>query len=136
MGRRNNVKLNLLQWSWTEIGFFIFYFLILQIVTDLQFRYNESYAPDFGNLILYRLITAIYQAIAFAIYYKAIIPRWLITKRYLTFIIGIIVFLFAYDWWLRVCDWILWHLQFLPYLVPWTGAFMTVNLNWAGKPLR
>jgi len=103
---------NILQWNWLEIGFFIFYFFILQLVTDKQYAHNEGGSYSFWDSFIDRAVALILMFPAYGFYYK-VITRFLFEKRYVVFAVSLVIFLFLLDWYLRCADWVTYHLTFL-----------------------
>lgn len=104
---------NIFRWNWTEIGFFVFYFIILQLITDKQYVHNEGGPYSFIDSLIERSVAFVLMFIPYAFYYKIITYRLLLTKKYIAFAAALIVYLFAFDIYLRLADGITWHLTFL-----------------------
>ena len=101
------------KWNWIEITFFLFYFLLLQLVTDVQFVHNEGGQYSFWESMVERVVAVILMFIPYAVYYKVLTYRLLFAKKYWVFIGAVIAWLFLFDIWLRLMDGITYHLLFL-----------------------
>lgn len=107
---------------WQETIFFIIYLILFPMFTALQ--YSSDYGKDtFINTFTYLGISKIFDLLPFIIFYKTIIPKFLFTRRYLAFILGLIGFLVAFDLYLHfVTDLVVSKISFLPKGVAKTAA--------------
>jgi hypothetical protein len=108
----NTMQKKILRWQ--ETIFFIIYLILFPMFTALQ--YSSDYGKDtFINTFTYLGISKIFDLLPFIIFYKTIIPKFLFTRRYLAFILGLIGFLVAFDLYLHfVTDLVVSKMSFLP----------------------
>jgi hypothetical protein len=91
-------------------AFFIFYFIVLQFTSDLQ--YYLEYGDDFLETLRYRLVITPLGMLPFVMFYFLCVPL-IIQKRYGRFVLSIIVFLGFIEIYLHLLDWLIWHLPML-----------------------
>lgn len=103
----------LYKWNWVEIAFFLFYFLLLQLVTDMQYVHNEGGRYSFWESLVERVVAIGLLFIPHAIYYKILTYRLLFAKKYWVFTGALIVWFFFFDIWLRLADGVTYNLTFL-----------------------
>lgn len=116
-GHKNPGGLN--KYSIIEIVFFIVFFFLFPIFTDIEYKLKENPCEqcdqDFVNIIIHRLVFAIFNVIPFVILYKFLLHRLLLMKKYLWFLAAYTVFLFALDLYIvHVEYWTISKLSFLP----------------------
>jgi len=104
---------NIFKWSWAETGFFVFYFIVLQLITDKQYVHNEGGPYSFIDSLIDRSVAFVLLFPPHAFYYKLITYRLLFARKYVAFAVTLGAFLFAFDIYLRLADGITWHLTFL-----------------------
>lgn len=104
----------LFKWSPIELGFFILYFYALQLVSDVQYRMVES-GPmtPFLQILYVRFIALVLGFPAYAVYYKLIVPRFLFKRKLLLFFLVLVAFIVCYDWYMRLVDWVIYHVPFV-----------------------
>lgn len=107
------LKSQIFKWTWTETIFFIFYFLVLQLITDVQYVHNEGGPYSFWNSLVDRSVAFVLLFFAHAFYYKVLAYQLLLKKKYWAFFGALIAYLFLFDWYLRLIDGITYQLTFL-----------------------
>lgn len=107
------VSTKIYRWNWVEVTFFLFYFLLLQLVTDAQYVHNEGGLYSFWASLTDRAVAIVLIFIPHAVYYKVLTYRLLFVKKYWAFAAAVIAWLFLFDIWLRLADGITYHLTFL-----------------------
>lgn len=107
------VSTKIYKWNWIEVAFFLFYFLLLQLVTDVQYVHNEGGPYSFWESLVDRIVALVLMFIPNAVYYKVLTYRLLFAKKYWAFAAAVIAWLFLFDIWLRLADGITYHLTFL-----------------------
>ena len=95
-----------------EVAFFVFTLFILQFTSDLQY-YLDYGNENLGDTIIYRLLTNPFTILAYVIYYKTVLP-FLLKKRYTHYLLLLIAFIFCYDVYLNILDWITAHNPLIP----------------------
>jgi hypothetical protein len=103
-----------------ELCFFIFYFLVLQLISDIQ--YNRELGGRLADTISYRLQTAPLMMAVYFVYYKVQLPL-LFRKKYLVFFISLPLFIFFLEGSLLLTDWITSHNHFIPEQIRLTGKY-------------
>lgn len=99
-----------LQSVWPVLGFFFFYFFVLQLFSDLQYALEFGEAP-FQDL-RYRLFTTPLN-IAYYLLFFFSGPPLLLRKRYLRFGFAVLLFVAGMELYLHFTDWTIWHNPFL-----------------------
>lgn len=97
--------------GWYVAGFFLFYFLLLQFVSDLQ--YYLVFKEPLWDTIRYRLVTTPLMIGVYYGFYRLVIPL-LLYQRYLRFALAGLFFLCFLEIYLHLLDWLVWHLPVLP----------------------
>ncbi|MDR3711927.1 MAG: sensor histidine kinase [Puia sp.] len=98
-----------------EIGFFLVYFILFNILTDIEYNLYERH-----NYVLFvkdipgRLIYGIVYLIPFAICYKFLIRGYLFEKKYGRFFLLLALFLLLLNFYLLYSYWVISKLSFLP----------------------
>lgn len=100
--------------TWQEALFFVVYFMVFPIITGLQ--YSSFYENQvFFETFTYHTVAGLLIIIPFLFYYKIIVPRYLFTRRYVLFACALLVFIVAYDLYIRyVIDLGISKMSFLP----------------------
>lgn len=100
--------------TWQEALFFVFFFMIFPLITGLQYRSlydNQVFFETFS----YHTTGGLLTIFPFLFYYKVIVPRYLFTRRYLLFVCALLLFIVAYDLYIRyVTDLGISKMSFLP----------------------
>ncbi len=98
-----------------EIVFFIIYFFIFNILTDIEYNLYERHTPAlFIKDVPERLIYGLIWIIPFWLCYKVIIQGYLFRKKYMQFVLLFISFLVVTNFYLIICYWLISKLTFLP----------------------
>lgn len=86
-----------LRLSRPEMYFFVILFILLPVLTDLEFSLNGEPGATLSIVgLLSRVINGFLQGVPFIIYYKTILPH-LFRKRYGRFAVLLLLFLFLLD---------------------------------------
>jgi sensor histidine kinase YesM len=109
MGNRN-------KWiTWQEAAFFGIYFLVFPLFSELQYRSDYQDGSAFFPTFDYFTFSGLLNIIPYFLFYKFIIPRYLFRKRYAAFVIASLLWMVAFDLYIRFAiDWTLGQLAFLP----------------------
>jgi sensor histidine kinase YesM len=96
--------------------FFIIYFLLFPILTDIEYYLNEPMSTGaFSTKLLYRIVYGIMYMIPAVIYYKVLLQRYLLKGRYTKFLLGLVVFFLLLNFYIvYIIYWPLSKLTFLP----------------------
>lgn len=113
MNNSSPKKYSLLQWSTGEIAFFVFYFIIKNFIQSVQFYNSKDIEQPNMDSSIYFIITGMFSMLAYAIFYKLLVP-YLMLKRYLRFVVLILLWIFLFDWYLRFMDWSIAYMPLLP----------------------
>lgn len=98
----------------TEVCFFITIFLLFPIAVDFEYNAYEKTGSGFSSdLFIERVVYGILGMIPYLIYYKVIIP-YLFEKRYLIYVILVMLFLVLLHLSMRVDHWLVSKMAFLP----------------------
>lgn len=102
-----------------EIGFFIIFFFLFPIFTDIEYKLKEKPCDqcdqEFINILIRRLVFGLFQLVPFVVLYKFLLHKLLLKKKYLLFLSAFIVFLFALDLYIVYVEyWTISQLSFLP----------------------
>jgi sensor histidine kinase YesM len=98
-----------------EILFFVAYFIVFGILTDVEFNLYENHNGSlFYRNVPERLIYGIVYMIPFWICYRFLIWKYLLKNRYFIFFVFLISFLVALNFYLIASYWLIAHLGFLP----------------------
>lgn len=101
--------------SWQEALFFLIYFAVMPSLSALQYASDFNERDSLLVTIIYFGIAGLYNIIAYLFYYKFIVPRFLFTRKYGWFIVALIFFLIAFDFYIRFAnDWLISKMNFLP----------------------
>jgi sensor histidine kinase YesM len=101
--------------SWQEALFFFIYFALMPSLSALQYASDFNERDTLMVTIVYFGIAGLNNIIAYLFYYKSIVPRFLFTRQYGWFIAALIVFLIAFDFYIRFAnDWLISKMSFLP----------------------
>lgn len=101
--------------SWQEALFFLIYFAVMPSLSALQYASDFNERDSLLVTIIYFGIAGLYNIIAYLFYYKFIAPRFLFTRKYGWFIVALIFFLIAFDFYIRFAnDWLISKMNFLP----------------------
>jgi hypothetical protein len=95
-----------------EIGFFIFYFLILQLATDIQMHY--TYGNNFSDALIHRLTYFPAVALPYFFFYRYAVQSLLLKKQYVLFCVSILLFIGLLELVVPVYDWLVTKSVFLP----------------------
>ena len=89
------VNMNKRKLFWFEVGFFVFYFILLQFFTDLQYilEYDNE---NLASASIQRLTTTPFFALAYYFYYKRQLPL-LFKKHHLRFLLSVVAYFFQLD---------------------------------------
>jgi len=93
-----------------EIIFFVFYFFILQFLSDLQ--YYLEFGDNLQSTIVYRLIATPLSLIPYLFFYKKLVPLLLI-KKHGRCLLAILLFIGFLEVYVHLLDWLLWHIPLL-----------------------
>jgi len=97
--------------TWAVAGFFVFYFILLQLANDWQYRS----VLDGGNswkTFRYRLITVPVTMLPYYLYYRWQVPL-LFKKRFGRFLLSVLLFILVLDIYLHLTDWLAGSAPFL-----------------------
>jgi len=102
-----------------EIIFFIVFFFLFPIVTDIEYNLNEPLCEKCDNgyldIVIRRMVFGVFQAIPFIFLYKILLHKLLLKKKYGYFLGSFILFLFALDLYIvYVQYWSISKMYFLP----------------------
>ncbi|MFT3825014.1 MAG: histidine kinase [Chitinophagaceae bacterium] len=116
--------------TWQEALFFVIYFVAFPLITGLQYRGSYS-NEDFFVTFSYHTIAGLLDIIPFLFYYKVIVPRYLFTRRYVLFVCVLLLFIVAFDLYLRyIIDLGIWKMSFLPDEVQQLGKASFKRTRW------
>jgi LytS/YehU family sensor histidine kinase len=96
-----------------EIGFFIFYFFVFDILTRLQLNYTGVQKNDVIEGVLLKLLYLPVDILYFLFYWFCI-KRYLLNRKWLKFAATVIVFIAAIELLLPILDRSIAHASFLP----------------------
>jgi sensor histidine kinase YesM len=97
-----------------EVFFFLVIFFVFPVVTDFEFNfYERGGSTPLLELLTERLVYGIIGAIPYLVYYKAVIP-YLFAKRYLLFVLLVLLFLAALTVYTKYGHWLVSRMTFLP----------------------
>ena len=97
--------------TWAVAGFFVFYFILLQLANDWQYRS----VLDGGNswkTFRYRLITIPLTMLPYYLYYRWQVPL-LFKKKFGWFLSSVLLFIVLFDIYLLLTDWLAGRALFL-----------------------
>jgi sensor histidine kinase YesM len=100
-----------------EIAFFLFYYFLFGLLTDVEYKLTEPPIPAYlnhGRDISVYLVTGIITVIPIWILYKAIIQKYLFQKRYLQFFLLLILYLLLLNFYNVYINWPVSKVAFLP----------------------
>jgi len=99
-----------------EIAFFLFYYFLFGLLTDIEFNLTEPVIPLHQNHIdiLMRFINGVITIIPMWILYKGIIQKYLFQKRYVNFLLLLILYLILLNFYNLYINWLVSKLSFLP----------------------
>jgi Histidine kinase len=102
-----------------EILFFIIFFFLFPIFTDIEYKLKENPCEqcdqEFINIIIHRLVFGVFQILPFIVLYKILLHKLLLKKKYGWFLGAYIVFLFVLDLYIVYVEyWTISQLDFLP----------------------
>lgn len=90
-----------------EISFFVFYFIILQLAVEIQYKFLiVDY--DIKERITYHLLVTPVFALPYIFYYKGLLPL-LFKKKYLSFASSVFLFVVFLEGYLLFLDWYVNH---------------------------
>ncbi|MBL7701602.1 MAG: sensor histidine kinase [Ferruginibacter sp.] len=117
MNRQKTRKLN--KYTIIEIVFFIIFFFLFPIFTDIEYKLKENPCEqcdqEFINIVIHRLVFGFFRVMPFIILYRFLLHRLLLKKKYLWFLVAYIAFLFALDLYIVYVEyWTISKLSFLP----------------------
>lgn len=95
-----------------ETGFFIFYFIVLQLATEVQYK---SLFADYrlGERVIYHLLVTPLFALPYFFYYKRQLPL-IFEKKYFRFGLSVVLFIIFLEFYLALLDWYILHNSLLP----------------------
>jgi sensor histidine kinase YesM len=86
------------KYFYAEITFFVVFCWLFPILTDVEYNFNERHHTGlFVNDIDYRLVYGTFNLAAFWVFYRWIVQRYLLQRRWLLFIGVYILFLVAFN---------------------------------------
>ncbi len=102
-----------------EIVFFIIFFFLFPVLTDIEYFINEAPCQNcdesFGAMLMRRFIFGLFNIPPYLFLYRFIIHRFLLRRKYLVFALAFIVFLFALNCYIVYCMyWPISKMSFLP----------------------
>lgn len=101
--------------SWQEALFFLIYFAFMPSLSALQYASDFNEKDSLLATVIYFGMAGLNNIIAYLFYYKFIIPRFLFTRRYGLFIVALVAFIIAFDFYIRFAnDWLISKMSFLP----------------------
>lgn len=91
-----------------EIIFFLCYFLLFSLLSDVEFNLREPGGEVAGvfTTIPYRMVSGLLNLLPYLVYYKLILQPFLLKKRYLLFTIALTLFLVLFNIYTPVTNWI------------------------------
>lgn len=115
------------KYRFLEIVFFIVFFFVFPIATDIEYNLKEQPCQGcdqtFLTLMIQRLVWGFFQIPAYLFLYVFIISRLLIRKKYFRFLLAFILFLFAFDLYTVYVEyWLVSKLSFLPEYITSSAA--------------
>lgn len=119
-----------------EWSFFIIYFLMFPILTDIEvYLYEPMSTGAFSTKLLYRIVYGIMYMIPSVIYYKVLLQQYLLKGRYAKFLLGLVVFFLLLNFYIVYCVyWPLSKLTFLPATVlkiANTGLYANTSMHFS-----
>jgi sensor histidine kinase YesM len=100
-----------------EIAFFLFYYFLFGLLTDIEYKLTEPPIPAYlnhGRGISVHFVNGIITIIPVWILYKVIIQKYLFKKRYLQFFLLLILYLVLLNFYNVYINWLVSKLSFLP----------------------
>lgn len=100
-----------------EISFFLFYYFLFGLLTDVEYKLTEPSIPAYlnhGRDISVHLVNGIITVIPIWILYKAIIQKYLFKKRYLQFLLLFILYLLLLNFYNVYINWLVSKVTFFP----------------------
>jgi sensor histidine kinase YesM len=100
--------------GWIETVFFLCYFLLFPLLSDIEFNLRE---PG-GNYLLvfqsipYRILSGLLYMVPYLIYYKFILQKHLFQKHFIQFTIYLLLFLFLFNIYTPLINWFVAELNF------------------------
>ncbi|MDO6432697.1 sensor histidine kinase [Flavitalea sp. BT771] len=93
-----------LRMTWTVAGFFVFYFFLLQLANDWQYR-SMLDGGDPWKTFRYRLITIPLTMLPYYLYYRWQVPL-LLKNKLGRFLLSVLLFIVLFDIYLHLTDWL------------------------------
>ena len=101
--------------QWKELIFFMGYFLVFPILTDLQYINQWHMAGHFGESCVFRVVEGVLNFFPYYVYYAFLIPRFLFPGKYLRFLGALGIWLLLNGVYaLFVQEWAVSKMTFLP----------------------
>jgi sensor histidine kinase YesM len=100
-----------------EIAFFLFYYFLFDLLTDLEYRLTEPSVPahlNHGRDIPEHFISSLIAVIPIWILYKVIIQKQLFKTKYLRFSLLLVLYLILLNFYNIYINWLVSKLSFLP----------------------
>ena len=100
--------------GWIEAVFFLCYFLLFPLFSDIEFNLRE---PG-GNYLLvfrsihYRTLSGLLYMVPYLIYYKLILQKHLFRKNFIQFTVYLLLFLFLFNIYTPLINWFVADLNF------------------------
>jgi two-component system LytT family sensor kinase len=103
------------KYFFAEITFFVVFCWLFPILTDIEFNFNEKHqAALFVNVIGFRLLYGTFDLLAFVAFYRWIVWPYLLRRRWLHFVGAFILFLVAFNFYLKGVYYFVGHAGFFP----------------------
>lgn len=100
-----------------EIAFFLFYYFLFGIFTEIEYKLTEPTIPAYLSqslTISFHLINGVITILPMWILYKFIIQKCLFQKRHLRFFLLLVLYLILLNFYNLYINWIVSKLSFLP----------------------
>lgn len=104
--------MNMSRTNWMILGFFIFYFFILQLLGDWQFRPYIDHG-DWRKTFRHRLFNMPFSMLEYYLFYRWGAPL-LFKKKFLLFVLAIIIFIIFVEVYSPLVGWIDWRIFHYP----------------------
>jgi sensor histidine kinase YesM len=99
-----------------EIAFFLFYYFLFNILTSIEYNLVEPHIRQYPNPLnlANHFVFALVKIIPVWILYKVLIQKYLFNKRYLKFLLLMVVYLVLLNFYNLYINWLIAQLRFLP----------------------
>jgi sensor histidine kinase YesM len=114
--------MNLSRYAKIEITFFVLLIFVFPVITDVEYRINESPCGNcddpFLPAVLERFLWGIWHTVPYLFFYQVILKKILLRKKYLAFLGALVLFIAGLELWTKYGTyWPLSKMTFLPEMI-------------------